>query len=89
MALSDRKKKLAADITRRMEAALEGDPRLWRHPLAEATVALLEKGVPVTADNLIAKLEATAGDEHQDVLLRRVPSQAAIDRLRQITMKKD
>lgn len=89
MAVSDRHKKLLADIERTMEMAREGDPHFWRHPLAEATVALLSAGVPVTIDSLIAKLEVPGDPKEPDVALRRGVSKAAIDRLREIVVKKD
>jgi hypothetical protein len=76
-------------ITERMAAAAkkaaEGDERLWRHPLAEATVSLLTKGVPVTVDNLIAELGMLGDDVAAE--LKRPSSEEAIKRLRKIVAK--
>ena len=88
-ASEDRKSRLLAGIERTMAKAREGDPRLWRHPLAEATVALLEAGRPVTVGSLIAALEAMGNGDQPDVTLRRATSEAAMDRLREIVVKKD
>jgi hypothetical protein len=81
------KKSIEERIAATMKKVREGDPTFWRHPLANATVALLEEGTPVTVETLIAKLEITG--EGADVVLRRGVSEAAIERLRQIVVKKD
>ena len=70
-----------------MKKVREGDPTFWRHPLANATIALLERGSPVTIETLIAELEV-AGDG-AEVVLKRGVSEAAIERLRQIVVKED
>ncbi|MCF1466821.1 hypothetical protein FS764_07820 [Agrobacterium vitis] len=72
------------DMMKRVRAA---DPLLWRHPVAEATVKLLEDGKPVTIESLIAHLEVT--ENNASALLRREISEAAIERLREIVVKKD
>ncbi|MBB4066241.1 hypothetical protein GGR23_003456 [Gellertiella hungarica] len=74
-----------ARIKRNMEAARKLDPNFWRHPLAEATVALLEAGQPVTVSSLISRLEAF-GDGPEE-LMRREISEAAIERLRKIVVE--
>lgn len=89
MALSDKHNKLLANIERTVKIAREGDPTLWRHPLADATVALLEAGLPVTIDSLIAKLEVPGDPNEPDIALRRGVSEAAIDRLREIVAQQD
>lgn len=70
-----------------MKGVREADARLWRYPLAEATVSLLKDGTPVTVENLIARLEVTG--ETGAAILRREVSEAAIERLREIVVKKD
>lgn len=80
-------KSMEERIAATMKKVREGDPLLWRHPLAEATVSLLEAGEPVTIDNLIAKLHITGNSP--DVLLRNEVSKAAIERLRKIVVKQD
>ena len=81
------KKSIEEKLEATMRKAREGDPTFWRHPLAEATVSLLETGEPVTIESLIARLEV-AGDGPSAVLRREV-SKAAIQRLREIVVKKD
>ena len=74
-------------IAATMKKVREGDPTFWRQPLANATIALLERGAPVTVETLIAELEKTG--EGPDVELRRGVSEAAIDRLRKLVVKHD
>lgn len=80
-------KSIEERIAATMRKASEGDPALWRHPLAEATLALLKAGEPVTVETLIARLEIVG--EGAAVELKRPSSEAAIDRLRQIVMKQN
>ncbi|TCP88954.1 hypothetical protein C8J31_102123 [Rhizobium sp. PP-CC-2G-626] len=81
------KKSMEERIEATMKKVREGDPILWRHPLAEATVSLLQDGEPVTVESLIERLEVTGTSP--DVLIRGEVSKAAIDRLRQIVVKND
>ena len=80
-------KSIEEKIASTMKRVREGDPTFWRHPLANATVALLERGVPVTINTLIEQLQVTG--EGAEVVLRQEVSEAAIERLRQIVVKKD
>lgn len=81
------KRTIEERITATMKRVRALDPLLWRHPLAEATVDLLEDGKPVTIESLIAHLEVT--ENNASALLRREFSEAAIERLREIVVKKD
>ncbi len=85
----EQKQRFIDRMQRRAESVAEGDERLWRHPLAAATVELLQEGSPVTIDSLIERLEVLGADDQPDVLMRRAASQAAIDRLREIVAKQD
>lgn len=76
-------------VTRTMEKIRHGDERLWRHPLADATVALLARGNLVTVETLIAELERMGNVEQPDVTMRAAASKAAIDRLRQAVLEQD
>lgn len=87
MTLSDKAAKRVADIERLVKKARDGDPAFWRHSLAEATVALLERGIPVTIESLIERLETTGDSE--EVVLKRIVSEAAIERLRQIVVREN
>lgn len=80
-------KSIEERIASTMKKVREGDPTLWRHPLAQATVNLLERGTPVTIETLIAEIEVVG--ESADAVLRRGVSEAAIERLRKIVVKKD
>lgn len=55
---------------------------MWQRSLAEATVALLEEGSPVTIESLVGKLETANG--RPNAAMSQVFSRAAIDRLYQI-----
>lgn len=80
-------KKSAEELLRRTAEMLKGDPTLWRHPIAEAVVELFAEGKAVTPESLIAHLRE---ERHaDDVILRGVQLEAAIDRLRQFVVKKD
>lgn len=75
----ERADELLAKQVRLMAAA---DKALWRHSLAEATVSLLEQGMPVTVETLIARLEQ--GFSPSLPHTNEARSEAAIERLRAI-----
>lgn len=81
------KKSVEERIAATMKKVREGDPNMWRNPLAEATVALLEEGIPVTIEGLIERLDITGDGPTFE--LKRPGSEAAMERLRQIVVKQD
>lgn len=70
-----------------MKKVKEGDPTFWRHPVAEAVVEMFAEGKQVTPESIIAHLRE---NRHVgDVILHGLQVEAAMERLRQIVVKKD
>lgn len=78
-------KKSVEDFLNERAEMLKGDESLWRLPLAQAVVEMLEEGKEVTVATLTAHLQENR--HPMDVLLRGKQLEAAIERLRQIVVK--
>ncbi|AQZ51941.1 hypothetical protein [Martelella mediterranea] len=82
--MSDKKesKQAFADrVVRTVNDAKRGDETLWRHPVAEAVMALFAAGRPVTPESLIEQIKNTMPTG--DPVLGDKTSGAAIERLQQ------
>ncbi|QPC44485.1 hypothetical protein HW532_18355 [Kaustia mangrovi] len=86
--MNDAKRK-AEELARQFDNALQRKENLWRYPLADAVVTLLEQGSPVTVDTIIARMEDQASERPQNPMLRGEILKGAIERLRQIVSRKD
>lgn len=73
------KKSLVERTFERHKKIAHGDPDLWRHPIINALMALLEAGKLVTAETLIASIKSSA--RTNDPALREGVLEAAIERL--------
>jgi hypothetical protein len=77
----------AQQLLARRQNALQGSDHLWRYPIAEAALALIRAGKPVTIDSLIERL-GVPPDASDPTLGGRALS-GAIDRLQKLRSEMD
>jgi hypothetical protein len=76
------------EASRQFRSAMQthdgSDPRLWRSALGQAVMELLEADSDISAETLIAQLQAHEADE---LVLQAASIDAAIERLRAVTAR--